>query len=547
MTDIQSEEAGDARRVTTKEAHGAISTSEAHHALQNEKNMSLWQALKTYPKAAGWSILFSTAIVMEGFDLVIIGSLIALEQFKTAFGVESKGEYQITAAWQTGLTNGAYVGEIIGLMVNGWLCDRFGYRKTIMGCLFLVACFVFITFFMPSLPVLLVGEILLGIPWGAFQTLTTTYASEVCPVVLRPYLTTYVNLCWVIGQFLATGVMKGVENIDSHWAYKIPFACQWIWPLPIMLGVFLAPESPWWLVRRGRIQEARKSLMRLTSRNDPNFDLDETISLIERTNELEQQINSGTSYWDCFKGVNLRRTEIVCMSWAIQTLCGSTLIGYSTYFFEQAGLAQSNAFTISLVMYALGAVGTMASWFLMGWFGRRTLYLSGQAVQGAVLLIAGILGCISDSGVSWGVGAMLLVYTVCYDATVGPVCYSLISELSSTRLRIKSAVLARNFYNITQIITNILTPRMLNPQDWNWGAKTGFFWAASCFLALTWSYFRLPEPKGRSYAELDVLFERKVPARKFTSTEVEPFESSDAMAALEKKDVSAEFVENLML
>jgi len=49
---------------------------------------------------------------------------------------------------------------------------------------------------------LLVGEILCGLPWGVFQTITTAYAAEVTPVALRPYLTTYVNLCWVMGQFV---------------------------------------------------------------------------------------------------------------------------------------------------------------------------------------------------------------------------------------------------------------------------------------------------------------------------------------------------------
>jgi SP family general alpha glucoside:H+ symporter-like MFS transporter len=64
---------------------------------------------------------------------------------------------------------------------------------------------------------------------------------------------------------------------------------------------------------------------------------------------------------------------------------------------------------------------------------------------------------------------------------------------------------------------------MLNPTAWNWGAKAGFFWAALCFLCLTWTYFRLPEPKGRTYGEIDVLFERRVSARKFKETVVDEF------------------------
>lgn len=528
-----------------KDGH-ADDDNEARHGVETEHTMTLWQGFRRYPYAVGWSVLFSTAIVMEGFDVVLIGSLYAMGPFQKDFGGQlPDGSYQLTAAWQAGLSNAALVGEILGLFVNGIVCDRFGYRKTIMGPLALVACFIFIVFFASSLSVLLVGEILLGIPWGVFQTLTTTYASEVCPVVLRPYLTTYVNLCWVLGQFIVSGVLKGVQPLQDKWAYKIPFACQWAWPLPIMLGVALAPESPWWLVRKGRIADARKSLARLTSRADPDFEPDKTIAMIRRTNELERQI--GTSYVDCFRGENLRRTEIVCLTWAIQNLCGSTFMGYSTYFYEQAGLAPSNAFTMSLVQYALGAVGTITSWFLINWFGRRTLYLAGQTVQSVLLVVIGALGCVPDSTrVSWVIGSLLLVFAFFYDATVGPVCYALVSELSSSRLRTKTVVLARNVLNIIGIIANILTPRMLNPSAWDWGAKAGFFWAGSCFLCLVWTYFRLPEPKGRTYAELDMLFEQRVPARKFVSTVVDPFQaSSDCAEKREMQEGKAETVETV--
>ena len=80
---------------------------------------------------------------------------------------------------------------------------------------------------------------------GVFQTLTVTYAAEVMPVALRPYLTTYVNLCWVIGQLLASGILKAFVTNPTQWAYRIPYAIQWIWPLPIFIVVLLAPESPW--------------------------------------------------------------------------------------------------------------------------------------------------------------------------------------------------------------------------------------------------------------------------------------------------------------
>ena len=101
--------------------------------------------------------------------------------------------------------------------------------------------------------------------------------------------------------------------------------------------------------------------------------------------------------------------------------------------------------------------------------------------------------------------------------------YSLVAEISSTRLRNKTVVLARNLYNITGVIANVLTPHMLNPDAWNWGAKAGFFWAGTGMLCAIWTYFRVPEPKGRTYAEMDMLFDAKVSARKFKETSVDSF------------------------
>ncbi|KAI7462185.1 sugar porter family MFS transporter [Hortaea werneckii] len=496
--------------------------NDAAKVTQNETSMTLLQGLKTYPKAVGWSVLLSACIIMEGFDIALISSLYAVPAFQQRYGDrQDDGSYEILAAWQSGLSNGALIGEIFGLFLTGIIAERIGYRKTMIGALVLLSGFIFLLFFAQNLPMLLIGEILCGLPWGTFQTLTTTYASEVCPVALRPYLTTYVNLCWVIGQFISSAVLKGVSGEDGSIGYKLPYGLQWIWPFFLIFGIALAPESPWWLVRKGRIEEAKRELIRLTSRTQSDFDPVATVNMMIYTNELEKRDIAGAKYWDCFKGVNLRRTEVVTFVWAIQTLCGGmSMIGFSAYFFTQAGLDTSHAFSMSLGLYALGLVGTICSWFLMSRFGRRTLYLWGQILMGLVLFLIAFISLSDSGGAQWAIAAMMLVYTFVYDATVGPVCYSLVAELASTRVRNKTVVLARNLYNITGIVANVLTPHMLNPDSWNWGAKAGFFWGGSCALCALWTYYRLPEPKRRTYAELDMLFQAKIPAREFASTDV---------------------------
>jgi SP family general alpha glucoside:H+ symporter-like MFS transporter len=162
--------------------------NDARLATEKEHSMSLWQGMKLYPKAIGWSVLISTCIVMEGYDVCLLSNFFGFPQFKKKYGEQlGDGTYEIPAPWQAGLSNGVVVGEIIGLQINGYVSEKFGYRYTVMACLTLIAAFTTIFFTAQSVVHLLIAEILCGIPWGVFQTLTITYASEVCPVALRGY------------------------------------------------------------------------------------------------------------------------------------------------------------------------------------------------------------------------------------------------------------------------------------------------------------------------------------------------------------------------
>jgi MFS transporter, SP family, general alpha glucoside:H+ symporter len=491
--------------------------SDAKAATHAEHNMTIREALRLYPKAVGWSVLLSLAIIMEGYDTILLNQFFALPEFKKHYGRPTgDGSYEISTSWQSGLTSGATIGEVLGLFLNGIFAEKYGYRIVMMGCLVGLICFIFLAFFAVNVRMLLAAEILCGIPWGVFQTLTTTYAAEVMPVALRAYLTTYVNLCWITGQLVGSSILRGFVNNSTHWSYRIPFALQWVWAIPILIGVYFAPESPWWLVRHGRFEETKRSLNRLTSKTNINFNVDETVAMMRHTYELEKILSRGNSYLDCFKGVELRRTEIACMSWVIQIFCGSPLFLYSAYFYVQAGLPTNKAFDISIGQYALGFTATVLAWGLISVCGRRTLYLWGLGAMFILLMIIGGIGTRSeDTVISWVTAALILVFTFVYDLTVGPVCFSLVPEIPSTHLRIKTVVLARVAYNTAFLIANILMPKMLNPTAWNWKGKTGFFWAGSCFLCLAWTYFRLPEPKGLTYCELDILFEHKANARKF--------------------------------
>lgn len=187
------------------------------------------------------------------------------------------------------------------------------------------------------------GEILGGLAYGFYVVIAPTYASEICPLALRGVLTASVNLAFVIGQFIAQGVAAGLESRMDEWAYKAPFAIQWVWPTVLLLGLAFAPESPFWLIRKGRLEDARKALLRLSSaKNRP--DIEGMLVMIEQTDLLEREIEITTTYYDCFQGANLFRTEISVMVYLVQVVGGNPLIAYATFFFEMAGLDSSESF-----------------------------------------------------------------------------------------------------------------------------------------------------------------------------------------------------------
>jgi SP family general alpha glucoside:H+ symporter-like MFS transporter len=244
---------------------------------------------------------------MESYDTFLIGNYVALPAFQQAFGeyVEGTG-WVLATRWQTALQQAGQLGALVGIFICGPLTNRVGYRwATIIG-LVLMNATIFISFFAQSLPVVLIGQLFEGIPWGFFIANAPAYSSEVVPLALRGAATAYVMMCWSLGNMISNGVTYVMNQRTDEWAYRLPFALQWMFPTPLLILVIFAPESPWWLVRKGRHDEALKSIRRLGSKSAP--DPTDVLAMMIRTANIEQQETQGASYRDLLRGTDLRRT-----------------------------------------------------------------------------------------------------------------------------------------------------------------------------------------------------------------------------------------------
>lgn len=167
--------------------------------------------------------------------------------------------------------------------------------------------------------------------------------------------------------------------------------------------------------------------------------------------------------------------------------------------------------------------------------GRRTIYMAGVAGMATTLYVIGILNTWVDRrSVGLAQAVLTVIWKLFFQLSVGQLGWAIPAEVGSTRLRQKTIVLARNTYYISQVVANVLQPYFMNPSAWNLRGYTGFVWGGCATLILVWSWFRLPETKGRTFEELDVLFADRVPARKFKSTHVNAFDhqQTDALKNL---------------
>lgn len=499
---------------------------------KKEHELSTRLALKYYPAAVAWCLLVSTCVIMEGYDTILLGNMYAYPTFQRKFGRwvgvsdTTRSGYQLEAKWQAALSNGAGIGAFFGALINGYITNIWGARRVTIGALCLLSAFIFITFFATSTTMLLLGQLLCGLPWGVFATTAPAYASELLPLSLRVYMTSYTNMCFIIGQLIGAGVLAGLQSRTDEWGFRIPFAIQWAWPVFLIPLIYFAPDSPWEEVRHGRLENAEKQLRRLQRASAP-INIKDTLASIVYTNNLETELSVGTSYWDCLSGFELRRTEIACMCFAGQVLSGSSFAYNSSYFFEQLGLETSLLYNLNVGGTAMALVGTFCNWFLlMPYFGRRQIYIWGLAAMSAILMTIGVLNVWTTHGnVAYVQAGGTLLWTFVFQLSAGQLGWALPAEMGSTRLRTKTIVLARNSYYIVSVVSQVLQPYFMNPTEWNLRGYTGFVWGTTAFFTMVWAYFRLPETGNRTNEELDVLFAKNISARTFATTDVNAFDT----------------------
>lgn len=495
---------------------------------ETEHSLTFCSAIKLYYPAVLWALVINLATLCQGLDGQVIGALVGIEPFKQHFGVEYQGDYIIEAHWLGAFNYANKVGSIIGAFCAGMAYDRLGLRRVIALSSSLSIGFVFVQFFASHPAQLVAGILLNGCVISFFTVCATAYVGEVCPVVLRGFAASAINMLLVAGQLMGSGILKIANNITSQWAYKFPIASQW--PLPVLMLLFtlgpFCPDPPYWLCKRGEYKAAEHSLRRLATDDvDPTLKL----SFVRETLRIENEAKQGAEpqMRECFRGTDLRRLIICLMVYAIQALVGAVVFhDFAVYFFELSGLSADNAFTMNVGVNAIGFIGSCAAWWFLQFLGRRDAYLWGCIILALLQGGIGVLDLIprpstGTSPSSWGQSAIIVTCNLIYDITIGPYGYVLMSEVSSARLRSFNIGLSSAFYQICAIALALGVPFLINKDQANLGGKIGFIFAGIGGLCALFCFLCLPETKGRTFEELDHMFSINLPSRKFKDFEIQ--------------------------
>jgi len=318
----------------------------------------------------------------------------------------------------------------------------------------------------------------------------------------------------VVGQFLANCIVYAAGLRTDSYAYRIPYAVQWSVPVVMLCAIFFIPESPWYLVRVKKLDQARNSLDRLFKFSGE--DTEQQLLRIQEVIELESHNKSTAKWIDLFRGNNLRRTMIATMVFVCQELAGvQFVLGYSTYFFELAGFPTPSAFKLGIGTLALALVGNFIGLALINRVGRRSLFFWGMISCTVDCLGLGICSLIPGQPALWGQAAFTMLYMLAFQSGIGPVAYALFAEISSVKLRSKTVgwgVCVNQFF---VGVTQVFLPYLINPNEANLEGKVGWIFFGVGVAGSFYAYWFVPETMGRSVDEIDELFERGIPARKF--------------------------------
>lgn len=429
--------------------------------------------------------------LLFGYDQGVIAG--ALAGIGLDFHVGSFAKEVITS-WVT-------LGALFSALVAGTLADRFGRKPILLSAGGLFIAGAVIQGVAPDVPVLTAGRVITGFGIGFASTIAPLYAAEMAPRKIRGRMVSTYQLAITVGIFFAYLVSDMLD--PGRW--REMFLVAIIPGTLLILGVLVVPESARWLAKVGREKKAKESLAKVTAPDEVDSSLDDL------KHELAHESEEGEATWSDVFSPGIRRALIVGIGLSVfQQVTGiNAIIYYANTIFDSAGLTSTSAQTTA-TLYAVGLTNVLATFVAVAYvdrFGRKPLLFLGLVGMFVALVAVG-LGFALESTRDTGAGASivgiitmvaLVVFIASFAFSLGPVVWTMISEIYPNRVRGRAVSLATaaNWgaaFLVTQFFLTLV--------DGIGESATFFLLASMCVFAFAFIWKYVPETKGRSLEQI---------------------------------------------
>lgn len=485
-----------------------------------EEKLTLGQAIKRYPTVVAYCIALTIVVLGWGYDLVIVGSIVGVESFQIDYGGTFEGRLIIPAQWLAAWQAATPLGMAFGSLFGGWVQDRIGRKLSLtIGSVIsgVGVTIIFLSFLPPGQEsmraMFFAGKLVQGFGIGILKVTAMTYMSENSPTAMRGSAMGLFPVANLIGQLIGSIVVFVVNDVKGNTGYLAAFGSQWPLALAPFILSFIMPESPAYLLARGKDDQAAAMAHRLFA---PKADSAKALEEMRVSIRREQDMVANVTYVSCFNSVHLRRTWIVVMANLYPALFGLDLLARSSYFLQTLGMDSRPSLMILIGGIVAGIAANAAGIWILSRVGRRKVILVSLTISiflWAAIGIAGIWGGLVVAYFTAGAATGIIV--VC-GMGVWPAAYAVMGETSSLTTRAKTQALGGIAQQASSVVMGVVLPFVYNPDAGNLGAKVGFVFVGLCSLAVAMTWFQLPEMRGRSIRDINQMFSLKLATREFS-------------------------------
>jgi sugar porter (SP) family MFS transporter len=422
--------------------------------------------------------------LLFGYDTgVVAGALLFL---KDDFG-------GLTSFQQELVTSLLLVGAMVGALTAGRVADAVGRRKTILVTAAIFVIGVMLAAFAPAYWILILARFVIGLAVGSASMTVPLYIGEVAPPKIRGALVSFNQLMITLGILVSYLVDYGLADSEN---WRLMFGLAAIPAVVLGIGIWFQKESPHWLVRQGREDEARSVLRQLRAADEIDDEIDEvkSVARIEEKGSAKELLARGVrpALW---VGVLLA---------VFQQVTGiNTVIYYAPTLLKSAGLGNNASLLANVVIGGVNVLMTIVAIWLLDRTGRRPLLLvgtTGMAIGMIITACAFLSGDELHGGTAYVAIAGLIVYTGSFAVGLGPVFWLMIAEIYPLRIRgqaMSVATIANWGANFVVTISFLTLLNAISPKG------VFFLFAFLTFVALVYFAKRVPETKGRSLEQIE--------------------------------------------